>query len=191
MSSSVDICNQALLMLGSLPIISFDDESVEASACKTLYPTAKKQLLRSYPWRCATTVEKLAQLAEEPTDPAWRYAFAVPENTVRTIEILGLGHPQGPPIPWVLEGKKILSNNENIAARIIKEISEPDLDVHVEMALVARMALDLSYTLTASQNRETSLYQQYMEKLNEARTTDRQEASHKKFRIDTLDRVRR
>jgi hypothetical protein len=190
MSSSVDICNQALLMLGSLPIISFDDESVEASTCKTLYPTAKKQVLRSFPWRCATKTERLARLSKTPENPDWQYMFAQPDDALRILRVVQVGDLGGE-IAWVVEGQNVLTNHANIVAEVIWNLSEPQLDVHVEMALVARLAMDLSYTLTASQNREASLYQLYNEKLNEARITDRQEASHRKFRIDTLDRVRR
>ena len=177
-------------MLGSLPIISFDDESVEASACKTLYPTAKKQILRSFPWRCATKVERLAKLATEPVDPKWEYLFAQPDNALRILRIF-VGDDINSDTAWEVQGQNILTREDGALCQFIFEVPEPQLDVHVEMALVARLATDLSYTLTASQNREASMYQLAQEKLNEARITDRQEASHTGFRIDKLDRVRR
>lgn len=191
MSSAVDIANQALLMLGSLPIISFDDETVEASACKTLYPTAKKQILRSYPWRCATKYSRLAKLAEVPIDPNWKYAFAIPDDSLRILKITETGQYGTSDLKWTVEGKKVLTQVDNVAAQHIFEVSEPRMDVHVEMALVARMAVDLAYTLTASNSREAQMASLYEQKLNEARVTDRQEASHEKFKITTLDRVRR
>ena len=194
MSSAVDICNQALLMLGSLPIISFDDETVESSSCKTLYPTAKAQVLRSYPWRCATVVETLALRAESPVDPSWQYSFAIPDDSLRVLEILQVTDSNKTVAyrpPWAVEGKSLMCNDTNIAARYIKNIAEPQLDVHVEMALVGRIAVDLSYTLTASSSREAQLQQMFDLKLNEARITDRQEASHTSFKINKLDAVRR
>jgi hypothetical protein len=188
MSSAVDIANQALLMLGSLPIISFNDESVEASAVRALYPTAKKQVLRSYPWRCATVSERLALRSEPPLDPNWEYSHAIPENVLRVLNVYPEGCKQQ--TEWVVAGKNILTRTTPVIGNVIKDIPEPQIDVHVEMALVARIALDLSYTLTASQSREASLYQMFEAKLNEARITDRQEATHQFIPITTLDRVR-
>ena len=191
MSSKVEIVNQALLMLGALPIISFDDESVEAAACKTLYPTAKKQTLRSYPWRCATKSASLAQLVDEPIQPEWKFLYALPDNCLRVISVFNEADLYINEVAWEVQGKRLLTRSDNIAITYIVDLTEQQLDVHVEMALVARVAVDLSYTLTASSGREAALYQQYQEKLNEARVTDRQEASHANIRIDTLDRVRR
>ena len=191
MSSAVDIANQSLLQLGSSQIISFDDESVEASACKALYPVAKKQVLRSYPWRCATRVETLALSSTTPVDPTWSYQYAVPSDSLRILEAMVVSDEGYFSPNWVIEGGFIMTSQKNIAARFIKNIPEPELDVHVEMALAAKLAMDLSYSLTASQSREASLYQMYETKLNEARITDRSEGSHKKFKITTLDIVRR
>ena len=191
MSSAVDIVNQALLMLGSNQIISFDDETVEASAAKALYPTAKKQVLRSYPWRCATKTERLARSTDTPVDPNWQYFHAIPDDSLRVLEVVMLDELAAGVPEWTIEGPFVMANVTPIGARFIKNIPEPELDVHVEMALVGRVAMDLSYTLTASQSREASLYQLYETKLNEARVTDRQEASHKHFHITGLDVVRR
>jgi hypothetical protein len=191
MSSAVDIVNQALLQLGSTQIISFDDELVEASAAKALYPTAKKQVLRSYPWRCATANERLALSAKAPIDPAWEYQHAIPDDSIRIIQVMSVADSVGFHPSWVIEGEFIMSNEKNISAKYIRNISEPKLDAHVEMAIIARVAFDMCYTLTASQSLQTSLYQLYEAKLNEARITDRQEGSHKKFQIDALDVVRR
>ena len=190
MSSSVDISNQALLMLGAQPIVSFDDQTVEANALQVLYEPAKAQVLRSYPWRCATKNATLAQLAGDPIPPEWSYAFALPDDSLRILGVYSLDQVRSE-AAWTLEGRSILTRQANVAARYVYDIEEPLLDGHVEMALAAKLALDLSYTLTGSNNRETAMYQLYDQKLNEARVTDRQEASHRKFRIEQLDTVRR
>lgn len=191
MSDPVSIGNQALLMLGSAPIVSFDDGSVEANALKVLYYPAKEQVLRSYPWRCATVTETLAKLADAPVDPRWEFAFAVPEKSLRILDVVVAENRFSGQLAWTVEGQKVLTNVDNIAVNYIKNIDEPDLDSHVEMALVAKVAADIAYTLTASNGRVGDLHTLYDQKLNEARTTDRQEASHKVFQIDQLAAVRR
>ena len=190
MSSSVDISNQALIMLGASPIVSFEDKTIEANALKIVYGPAKDQVLRSYPWRCATKTVTLAQLEEEPVSPEWNYAFAWPKDCIRVIRVYEEQDPNNPWPEWQVEGKTILTKKANIVAEYIFDVAEPYMDAHVEMALAAKLAMDLSYTLTASNAREGSLSQLFQLKLQEARTTDRQEASHKKIYIDQLSRVR-
>jgi hypothetical protein len=191
MSSSVDIANQALLMLGAAPVVSFDDGTVEAGALQVIYEPAKKQVLRSYPWRCATRTETLAQLVDQPVDPRWDFQFSIPDKCLRVLDVVIADNKFGRNLAWTIEGKRVLANFENIAANYILDIEEPEMDVHVEMAVAAKVAADLSYTLTASNSRVGDLHTLYEQKLNEARTTDRQEASHKVFNIDQLAYVRR
>jgi hypothetical protein len=191
MGSRVNIANQALMMLGASPIVSFDDGSTEAIAVNTLYEPAKSQVLRAYPWRCATNAATLALLADAPVNPLYEYAYAWPEDAVRILNIMVDGNRHMTNIAWETQGKTVLANVQNIMATYVYDVEEPDLDAHVEMALVAKLAMDMCYTLTASNTREGALAQIFEMKLNEARTTDRQEASHKVFGIDQLQQVRR
>lgn len=194
MSSDKDIANQALLMIGSESIVSFDDGTVEANACKVLYEPCKKQLLRSYDWNCANATDRLAQLATPPVDTRWSYTFAIPDNALRILEVIEVGDVNnkgsGEPVKFEVARRTILTNCQHVAARYIDNIAEPYLDSHVEMALVARLALDLSYTLTASNTRESNLATLAERKLEEARTTDSLERTHKFLRIDTLQNAR-
>lgn len=190
MSSKVDIVNQGLVLLGARPVISLDDESTEAAVAKVLYEPAKRQVLRDYPWRCATKVATLATLAEKPIDPNYHYQHAWPADCLRVLNIIELGYPNNPDPEWVVEDSKILTVKNNIAARYIYEISEPQMDAMFEKALAVKMALDMCYSLTASNQRETQLAGMYAGNLEEARIVDRQEGSHKTFSIDQLTRVR-
>ena len=178
-------------MLGANPIVSFEDQSVEANALNTVYEPAKSQVLRSYPWRCATKSATLAELADAPVNPLYDYAFAWPDDAIRILQIRIAGDQYKNDFMWETEGRTVLANYQGLMASYIYDIPEPQLDAHIEMALAAKLASDLCYTLTGSNSREGTLYQLFGEKLNEARTTDRQEASHKVFIIDNLQQVRR
>lgn len=189
MSSPVSIANQALAILGAAPIVSFDDQTVEAEAMQIMYAPAKSQLLRSFPWRCATKTATLATLAEPSTNPFWEVASAWPDDAIRIVQIIPLGGTNANnnvTIPWESQGRQILTHIGNIAAQYIYDVPEPQMDAHVEMALVAQLAMDVSYTLTGNNTRESNLVSLYDRKLQEARTTDRQEGSHVNFQIDTL-----
>jgi len=179
------------MMLGASPIVSFMDNSTEATAVNTLYGPAKSQVLRSYPWRCATATDTLAMLEDPPGNPLYEYAYAWPERAIRILGVRVSNDRLSYNLVWETQGRTILAQQQDLLAMYVYDVEEPDMDAHVEMALVAKLALDMCYTLTASNTREGALYQMYEQKLNEARTTDRQEASHKVFGINQLQQVRR
>lgn len=190
MSSKVDIANQALSLLGSKPIISFDDRSTEANALNTIYEPTKRNVLRMHEWGCCTKTSTLALLADAPVDTYWHYAYALPENVIRILEVFTNGINRYNRNDWDIEGQTIISRIPNAVARYTVEVSEPALDSHVEALLVARLAFDLAYPLTSSNTREQNLGAMFQAKLDEARTTDNLEGSHTVFRIDRLALVR-
>lgn len=89
MSSTVDICNQALANLGdSATITSIDppEGSPQAEHCARFYPMALSTLLEAHNWSFSTRRGTLAQV----TNPSstWDYAYAKPSNCVTMIAIL-------------------------------------------------------------------------------------------------------
>ena len=188
MSSAVDIANQALLMLGAKPVISFDDDTPEAAALKTLYTPTKRMLLRMYDWNCSIRTVTVARLNEDHLN--WDFVHAIPDNCLRVIEVINQSNYGFRSEDWDIEGKKILSNNAEPIIRGTFVISEPEMDSHVERALVMAVARDLAYAITADNAREGSMDALFEKALMEARTTDAQERSHKVIRIDKLDALR-
>ena len=190
MSSAVDIANQALAMLGSKPIISFNDDTTESAAVNTVYDPVFRNVLRMHEWGCTTKVATLALKADPPADTYWHYLYAQPTDTVRIIDVFTNGIDYYNRREWQIEGKDIVSRIPNALARYTAKVREPDLDSHVEALLVARLAAELAYPLTASTTREQTLYAMFEQKLREARTTDNLEGTHTGFRIDGLQIVR-
>lgn len=190
MSSKVDIVNQALLVLGAKPIISFDDESTEANAARVLYEPSKKQLLRSFDWNCANVTATLALLTQQPVDPKYTCMFSLPADNLRVLEVIEMGVPVYRRVEWEVQGNKLLTRTASVAIRYIKDIAEPNMDSHVEMALAARIAMDMAYAITGDQSREGQMTQIFQQKLNEAMVTDAQERAHKNIRIDQFEFVR-
>ena len=93
-------------------------------------------------------------------------------------------------IEWEVEGKTVLTNEDNIAIRYIKNIPEAEFDAHLEMVLAAKLAMECAYAITGDTNRETQMINQFNEKLHEARTTDAQERTHRVLRTSQLLDVR-
>ncbi len=86
MTPDVQLCAEALLLLGAAPISSFDDGSSAAQVAARLWPGTRDALLVSYPWRCTLAKTRLARLSEAPVNE-WRHAFALPPDllTVRAL----------------------------------------------------------------------------------------------------------
>ncbi len=99
MASDIEICNQALLAIGTRSsIISFDEPSAEARACARLYSDTRTSLLRQAPWGFARkdirlTIQSAASgTPENPNGPTlwnatlpprpWQYAYVYPADCV-------------------------------------------------------------------------------------------------------------
>lgn len=92
MTTAVDICNRALLSIGSQRIISsLTQDSVEAKACNTIYVNLRDDLLRMAPWDCALKTANLVYITSVP---------GTPENTSPATNLWQPGQPRP---PWAYE----------------------------------------------------------------------------------------
>src|SRR5918999_1562297 len=71
--SEVQICSDALGVLGLDAITSLNDDTKRARVCKRQYPRVRDAILRAHPWNCATFRQVLAQSA---ATPAFGYSYA-------------------------------------------------------------------------------------------------------------------
>ena len=89
MSSEVDICNDALAVVGdaaNVSSISPPDTSAQAGHCARFYPMARDQLLEMHPWNFATKRAALSLLSE--TSNQWQYVYALPGDCLRALVVL-------------------------------------------------------------------------------------------------------
>lgn len=170
MASVLDIYNRALQKLGVKALTSVSDNSVAARACNVCYETLRDSETIKHRWSHAI---KRASLAADATPPAWgrTNSFAVPSDYLRLI----------PPYPemdspyrdWVVENRKILTNDSApLALRYIGQITDPNqMDVTFREALSAKMAWEMCEELTQSNSKQASAKEDYREAIKEARKT--------------------
>lgn len=86
--TDIDICSQALVMIGAEPISSFSDGTTESIVATTLYEATVQDTLGNYPWRFATAQAVLTRLAAEP-ETEWDAAYQLPSNilSIETVMI--------------------------------------------------------------------------------------------------------
>ena len=56
MPSVVDICNEAMDLLGAATITALTENSKEARLCNRRFSTVRDATLRSHPWNCLQKV---------------------------------------------------------------------------------------------------------------------------------------
>lgn len=77
--TKVDIASRALVMIGSNPISSFNDDTTEALVTNTIYEEVVESTLTRHNWRFATGQQQLSLLANTPTG-RFEYAYQIPAN---------------------------------------------------------------------------------------------------------------
>lgn len=95
MSSEVQICNLALSHLGDTATVTSLDPpegSAQAEHCARFYPIARDMMLEAHAWGFATRRTQPAQLTSEAE--AWEYAYAIPNNALRILEVFRPGTPE-------------------------------------------------------------------------------------------------
>ena len=163
--SVVDICNNALTLLGQQNIESLDDASPEANACRIFWRPLRDEVLRSHPWNFATTRAKLSRLVDSPPF-GFKYYFQLPADClfVRNVE------PEG---YFEIEHRFLLSDSPELS---IKYTSANDdtttYDSILGVGLMYRMASSLGYPLTRSSSLTKEYYDLGEDKIAEAKSID-------------------
>lgn len=85
MHSVIQICNAALLLIGTRAIASLEETTPEAAYCNRFYDQAVLSVLRDHPWGFAQRREKLAEVrVPEGWQSTYRKAYAYPIDCVQS-----------------------------------------------------------------------------------------------------------
>jgi hypothetical protein len=191
MTSTVDIANFALNIIGASNISSLDENSKPARLVNQRYESVRDELFRSHPWNCLI---RRAELAQEVSTPAFGYAkqYALPTDPfcLRVLEFSNgsLSYPQdnmfsntGGPV-FVIEGRKLLTDSGTARIKYIARVTDPnEYDAGLTEALAARLAMELAYAITGSTSVMQITTALYAEKLREARFVDATEGAPQKL----------
>jgi len=183
MASIVEICNSALNQLGASTILSLTENSKNGRICNSRYDTVKDAVLRSHPWNCAT---KRQILAQDTNTPAWGfvYQYTLPSDCLRVLAIENYDSD------YKIEGRKILSNDEEINLIYIASISDPNLmDVLLREVIGSALAADIAYAVTANASISRQMEERYLLKLKDARHADASEGYNTDPTLGNVDQI--
>jgi len=169
--SAVEICSNALLLLGDSPISSFDDGSDRATLASNLWANARKSLLRAHPWNCAKARVNLAPEGDTP-DFDWSYQFVMPSDLLRVLFVGQLDEPDD----YVIEGRRILADENPLYITYVYDNTDvASWDAMLVQVAEVYMAARMAYAITKSAAMRDSMYQEYASLLKMAKAVDGQE----------------
>ena len=173
MASEVDIINSAMNMIGASNIIARDEDSKAARVSNQRYDSIRDAVLRAHPWNCAVTRRSLAPDSESPAFD-WDFQFTLPAAPY-CLRVLRLDYLD---IEFRVEGRKIVSNESSINLIYIARVTDPnEYDTLLQESIAARLAADVSFTLSQSTSLTQNMFNLYESKLKEARFVDATEGT--------------
>lgn len=193
MSSSVEIANHALQLVGAARIQALIDNSKSARSVNTAYDRCRRAELRRHTWSCAT---RRASLATSATAPPFGRAnqYPLPSDFVRLLPpdpgsnlfSYGDGTPlifsstsASPDRDWQIEndgnGNKVIVTNTGapLFIRYVFDLQDPNqMDDLLRDALAARIALEIVEELTQSNEKKDFAMTFYKDVIAEAKQTN-------------------
>jgi hypothetical protein len=191
MTSTVDIANYALNIIGASNISALDENSKAARLVNQRYEGVRDAVFRSHPWNCLIRRSELAQETETPAfGYAYQYALPTSPYCLRVLEFSNgsLSYPQdnmfsntGGPV-YVIEGRKLLTDEGTARIKYIGRVTDPnEYDASLIEALSARLASEIAYAVTGSTTVMQLAAALYDEKMKEARFVDATEGAPQKL----------
>lgn len=173
-TSEVQICSNALLLLGASTISSFTENNDRARLCSNLWPMVRDANLRSHPWNCVSKRVALAPDAVGP-DFDWAYQFTLPGDCLR---VWAVGRNEDPPIEFIVENGKVLMNEAICYLRYIQALADVSrYDAMLVQGVTLAMEAALAYPITKSKTQQDASQARYVNYLKLARTVDGQEGT--------------
>lgn len=112
----IELCNQALRLIGAETITSFDEQSDLAQTCSILFDDTILALQAVYPWRFSLAKQQLSRLTDAPLNE-WTYAHALPPDRLTLRQIFATASAGALPVAaYEVFGTRVLSDHPDLWA---------------------------------------------------------------------------
>lgn len=189
MATDVQICSNALMLLGDDPIASLSETTPRATLCKNIYDIARADILRRHVWNCLVTRVMLAPRSDTPPH-SWSHWFNKPGDLVRVIQV----GEDGCPIDYSYENGRFLANTNSLPLLYLADKSEGNWDANLTAVMVKRLEMDFAYPVTKSTSLRDSLKEEFYRRgtgvLAQAKSIDGQENPPEQITDSTMLAVR-
>lgn len=190
----IDICNQALGVIGKPPINDFEEALAEARAARRFYNPVRRSILQASNWTFARRRVHLAEV--EPNFPErWNHTYTLPHDM---LVARALVHPRFDPrfnprpIPYEIAEGRIFTNLPG--AQLIYTVDKTETSAFPALfidALAAQLAHRFARELTRSTRLTAEMKEDAREMLSNAIASDAsQDINRYTYDADaTLDRA--
>lgn len=197
MPSVVDICNEAMDLLGAATITALTENSKEARLCNRRFETVRDTVLRSHPWNIAIT---RASLAKDSDAPAFGFAnqFTLPTDPY-CLRVLSFWNSNvdseiaayDSQVMFKIEGRKVLSDEGTCRITYLARITDTETyDSLLSSTIAHKLAAETAYAITGSTTVSQAMQQLYEVRLREARSIDAMEGVPDKLIADDFINIR-
>lgn len=197
MPSTVDICNEAMDLLGAGIMTSLTENSKEARICNRRFSTVRDTVLRSHIWNIAVT---RASIAADATAPAFGFTkqFTLPTDPY-CLRVLSFWDTNvnndvaayDSQAMFKIEGRKILSNQATCKITYIGRVTDTELyDSLLSSTIATALAAETAYAITGSSNVARLMEERFQNKMREARSVDAMEGMPDQIIADEFINVR-
>ncbi len=189
MAIDIEICSAALVRVGAEPITTLQGAEATNTACRSLYPSVRRDLLSGYRWRFATKWATLERLTDEPL-AEFNAAYQLPPNveTVWAVKIADRLVQFDRSEQWVLLDASISDDVVAEVGFIPDEYYWPGyFRTLVEYQLAAALAVPVAEDTQKANYYEGKAMRQY----GQARTLDSQTRGARKIEMGGLRRYHR
>jgi len=166
MATSIEICSNALNMIGHGQIASFTEGGAGASAAKSFYETTYVNLLSMHRWRFASAKVSLGQLTSEPINN-WKYAYQLPSNYVVATYIY-------PRSDYEIYENKLLTNSTEVDLDYIFRVDESRIPGYFQRLVELNLASLFAISVADSSSKAEEFRRMGELQLRRARYTDSQ-----------------
>lgn len=180
MASRVDICNLALLSLGSgSKITALTDNSVAARALSNCYDLVRKAELRANYWAFSLT---RAAIPANAVTPAWGFKaqYPLPADFVRMVQVNEfyltpalLDYNTADASAFAIESGQVLCDySAPLKIRYVRDVTdEGTFDALFNVSFAKRLAFETCEQITNSNTKKQSIRQDYMDAIKLAART--------------------
>lgn len=166
MATAIEICSNALNMIGHGKISSFTEGGAGANASEAFYETTYLNLLSMHRWRFASAKVKLGQLTNEPINN-WQYTYQLPADYVVATFIY-------PRADYEIYEDKILTNSNSVDLDYIFRVDESMIPSHFQRLVELDLASLFAISVTDSSSKADEFRRMMELQLRRTRYADAQ-----------------
>ena len=179
MPSVVDICNEAMDLLGAATITSLTENSKEARLCNRNFDKVRDTVLRAHNWNIAVTRKQLAKDADSPAF-GFTNQFTLPTDpyclrviSLHTANVDNEISPYDVQAMFKIEGRKVLTDEGTCRIIYIGRITDTEqYDSLLSSTVAYKLAAETAYAITGSTTVSQQMFALYDRSLGEARSMD-------------------